>query len=140
MLSEISILEASWDGLNIKYVYSEKDLPSVENEGLIMRVVVLNQELNFVVCEDIPLLEYLQITLSSLLFEQIVDQKITFAHPATVYQAKIHDISLLHLVYLLCDEMENPKLLNQHFVSPIVTILLTHCLGGVWKHIEIRSD
>jgi hypothetical protein len=139
MQSEISVIEASWDGLNIKYVHSGERLNSLENKSLIMRIAILNQELNSVYPEqENSLPECLQITISPLLFEKIVDQQVFSANKVSFHQAEITDASLLHLAYLLCDEIETPKLLNKHFVSPLVTILITHCLGA--KFFEQKNN
>jgi hypothetical protein len=74
-----------------------------------------------------PLLDYLQITLSLLRFEEIVDQKMLCCDRQLILKMHITDPSILHFAHLLRAEMETPKFLSQQFVSSIVTTLIIHC-------------
>jgi hypothetical protein len=138
MLSDISILKASWDGLRVKYVHSVK-LPLCSGNTLMMRVAILPKrvaaanpeqfESNWLSdAQKCPLLEYLQITLSPLRFQQIVEQTMLSPNHLPILKMQITDPSILHLAHLLRAEMETPKPLSQQFISSIVTILITHCL------------
>jgi hypothetical protein len=44
------------------------------------------------------------------------------------YAQTVNDPSLLHLLQLLQTELKSPQLMNQLFVSSIITILTTHLL------------
>jgi hypothetical protein len=45
-----------------------------------------------------------------------------------LYSQTVSDPSILHLLQLLRTEMQAPQLMNQMFVSSIVTVLTTHLL------------
>ncbi|KAB8332163.1 hypothetical protein SD80_021975 [Scytonema tolypothrichoides VB-61278] len=138
MQSNISILKASWDELIVKYVHSEK-LPLCSGNTLMMRVAILTRGVAAANAEQFesdqlsdvqktPLLEYLQITLSLLRFQQIFDQTMLSPNQRPILKMQITDPSILHLAHLLRAEMETPKPMSQQVVSSIVTILITHCL------------
>lgn len=138
MQSDISILKASWDRLRVKYVHSEKR-PLCSGNTLMMRIAILTRGVAAANAEQFesdqlsyaqktPLLEYLQITLSPLRFQQILDQTMLYPNQLPILKMQITDPSILHLAHLLRAEMETPKPLSQQFISSIVTILITHCL------------
>lgn len=135
MQSDLLILKASWNGLAIKYAYSVKP-PVYSSNTLIVSIAVpmggfANAEefesdwLNDV--QKKPLLDYLQITLSLLRFEEIVDQKMLCCDWQPILKRQITNPSILHLAHLLRAEMETPKFLSQQFVSSIVTTFIIHC-------------
>ncbi|MBW4592928.1 MAG: hypothetical protein KME46_08385 [Brasilonema angustatum HA4187-MV1] len=138
MQPDICILKASWDGLSVKYVVSDK-LPLCSGNTLMMRVAILPKGVVAASIEQFesdwlseaqktPLPDYLQIILSLSRFEQIVDQKILSPNQLPILVKEITDPSILHLAHLLRAEMETPKPLSQQFICSIVTILTTHCL------------
>jgi hypothetical protein len=152
MPSDILILKASWDGLAIKYTYSVKP-PVCSSNTLIVSIAILHIEANTAIptgyfpktaqfesnwlsdFQQKPLLDYLQIALSLLRFEQIIDQKILCPNRQPILKMQITDPSILHLTNLLRDEMETPRFLSQQFVSSIVTTLLIHS----WQQLRENS-
>ncbi|MUG98724.1 hypothetical protein F7734_43115 [Scytonema sp. UIC 10036] len=144
MQSDILILNVSWDELAIKYAYSVKP-PVCSTNTLIVSIEIYQigvtnaipmggfanaEEFESNWLNDVrkkPLLDYLQITLSLLRFEQIIDQKMLYCDRHPILKRQISNPSILHLAHLLRAEMETPKFLNQQFVSSIVTALIIHC-------------
>lgn len=121
MHPDFSILAASWDGLDIKYIHSE----NLINNALIMYVI---DSENFAIdwfdnTNQNPQQNYLEISFSPSLFKDIFGQKI----PNSTYpfiQLEITDPSMLYLAHLLQIEMEAPKILSQKYVLAIVTALI----------------
>ncbi|KAF3885969.1 MULTISPECIES: hypothetical protein [Nostocales] len=144
MQSDILVLQASWDELAIKYAYLVKP-PVSSSNTLIVSIVTYQIEVTaaiptggFVNAEEIEsdwlndvqkktLLDYLQITLSLLRFEEIVDQKMLCADRQPILKRQITNPSILHLAHLLRAEMEAPKFFSQQFVSSIIKALIIHC-------------
>jgi hypothetical protein len=137
MQPDILILKASWDGLRVKYVHSSK-LPQSSGNTLIISIAPLHLGATAAIAEQFesdwlsdvqknPLLDYLQITLSLLRFEQIIDQKMLSLNQQPILKMQISDPSILHLAHLLRAEIETPKFLSQQFVSSIITTLIIHC-------------
>ncbi|GAA6620077.1 hypothetical protein [Scytonema sp. NUACC26] len=141
--SDIIILKSSWDGLAIKYAYPVKP-PVCSSNTLIVSLAILQMGVTTSIptecfanleqfesnwlrdVQQKPLLDYLQIALSLLRFEQIIDQKILCLHRKLILKIQITDPSILHLTHLLRAEMETPRFLSQQFVSSIITTLLIH--------------
>ncbi len=106
MQSDLLILKASWDELIIKYVYSIK--PPVCSSNTLRVSIVISQigvtaalptegfanveEFESDWLNDVqkkPLLDYLQITLSLLRFEQIVNQNILYCDRQSILKRQI---------------------------------------------------
>ncbi|MEO0840646.1 MAG: hypothetical protein AAF063_17305 [Cyanobacteria bacterium J06643_5] len=104
------ILEASWDGLDIKYIHLENS-PS---DALTMYVV--NSE-NFAIdwfdkMNQNSQKDCLEISFNPSLFKQVFGNNIYIAtHP--LMQLEITEPSMLHLANLLKIEMEAPEILSQ---------------------------
>ncbi|MBW4558122.1 MAG: hypothetical protein KME59_19740 [Trichormus sp. ATA11-4-KO1] len=137
MQPDIFILKANGDGIRVKYVRSLQ-LPQNSDNNLIISIAPLYLEATAAIAEQFesdwlndvqktPLLDYLQITLSLLRFEEIIDTKMIFLNQPPIFKMQINDPSILHLAYLLRGEMECPKFLSQQFVSSIVTTLIIYC-------------
>ncbi|MBW4607441.1 MAG: hypothetical protein KME22_09505 [Hassallia sp. WJT32-NPBG1] len=137
MQPDIFILKASWDGIRVKYVRSLQ-LPESSDNTLIISIAPLHLGATAAFAKqyesdwlsDIqkkPLLDYLQITLSLLRFEEIIDQKMLSLNQQPIFKMQINDPSILHLAHLLRDEIETPNLLSQKFFSSIVTTLIIYC-------------
>ncbi|RUT08327.1 hypothetical protein DSM106972_014950 [Dulcicalothrix desertica PCC 7102] len=129
MHSKTSILNASWDGLDIKYVNT--GIPLMEGDSLIVGVVILDNTLEQFdaihgACIK-HMKEYLLFTLSPLRFEQMLDQTIICLNQAYMHQLKITDPSMLHMANLLITEIQYPNPLSQQFIYSIVTVLITNC-------------
>ncbi|GJD20091.1 hypothetical protein RIVM261_050470 [Rivularia sp. IAM M-261] len=129
MHSKTSILNASWDGLDIKYVNA--GIPLIEGDSLIVGVVILNNTLEQFdaihgACIN-HMKEYLLFTLSSFRFEQITDQTIICLNQAYIHQTKITDPSMLHMANLLITEIQRQNPLSKQFIYSIVTVLITNC-------------
>lgn len=137
MQPDIFILKANGDGIRVKYVRSLQ-LPQNSDNNLIISIAPLHLEATAAIAEQFesdwlndvqktPLLDYLQITLSLLRFEEIIDTKMISLNQPPIFKMQINDPSILHLAYLLRGEMECPKFLSQQFVSSIVSTLIIHC-------------
>lgn len=137
MQPDIFILKANGDGIRVKYVRSLQ-LPQNSDNNLIISIAPLHLEATAAIAEQFesdwlndvqktPLLNYLQITLSLLRFEEIIDTKMVSLNQPPIFKMQINDPSILHLAYLLRGEMECPKFLSQQFVSSIVTTLIIYC-------------
>lgn len=134
---DIFILKANGDGIRVKYARSLQ-LPQNSDNTLIISIAPLHLGATAAIAEQFesdwlndvqktPLLDYLQITLSLLRFEEIIDKKIVFINQPPIFKMHINDPSILHLAYLLRGEMECPKFLSQQFVASIVTTLIIYC-------------
>lgn len=115
------IIEASWDGLDIKYIYSQNPT----SDALIMYVA--NSE-NFAIdwfdnTNQNPHQNCLEISFSPYLFKDIFGQSICTSCGEFI-QIEITDPSMLHLVSLLEIEIKAPKILSQKYVLAIVTALI----------------
>ncbi|OKH55517.1 hypothetical protein NIES2101_03780 [Calothrix sp. HK-06] len=129
MHSKTFILNASWDGLDIKYLNA--GIPLMDGDSLIVGVVILDNTLEQFdgihgACIN-HMKEYLLFTLSRFRFEQMTDQIITCLNQSYIHQTKITDPSILHMANLLITEIQYPNLLSQQFVYSIVTVLITNC-------------
>lgn len=129
MHSQTFILNASWDGLDIKYVNA--GIPLMDGDSLIMGVVILDNTLEPFdsmkgACIN-HMKEYLLFTLSPFRFEQMLDRTVACLNQAYIHQLQITDPSMLHMANLLITEIQYPNLLTQQFVDSITTVLITNC-------------
>ena len=121
------ILEGSWDGLDIKYIYSENSI----SDALMMYISSIEKGLTDGLNNlyHNQRLNCLEINFSASLFQEIFGQTIsTSLHNTSLHeliQVEIVDPSMLHLAYLLQSEMETPKILSQEYVLAIVTAMIT---------------
>jgi hypothetical protein len=108
MYPNFCIVEGLWDGLNIKYIHSEKTI----TKALVMYIdnteSLKSNWLNYIPKKLFQ--DYLLISFTPFLF------RIEITNP-----------SILHLAHLLQTEIKTPKILSQEFVFAIVTTMIRYC-------------
>ena len=130
MQPNISILSASWDGLDVKYV--NLGIPSIQGGCLNIGVAIHPIKAYF--DEDWlngaymnHMKEYLLFTICPFHFEQLID-KTKLCTTTNIHQVKIIDPSILHMANLLLTEIEYPKPLSKQFASSIASVIVIRCL------------
>jgi hypothetical protein len=127
MNSNISILNASWDGLDVKYV--NLGIPRIQ-ESLIIGVAIYPEFDCLSGAYINHMQEYLLFTFSPYRFKELLDST-NFRQSKFPYQTKIINPSILYMANLLLTEIESPKALSEQFACSIATVIITHCFVEV---------
>jgi hypothetical protein len=115
-------LSLAWDGITVECLQVEHHAPDV-NPGFVVSLAIAHQPI-----ASQRLTSHLHLTVNPDAIKPHIAKQIQSMTLPFNYSQTVSNPSILHLLHLLQTEMQVPQLMNQMFVSAIVTVLTIHIL------------